>query len=292
MLFLAVALALAPFHTALAVGSIVSVAVASCAAAVWAAEHNHDVLAGLLLAAAAGLKPQIGLPFLFYYLVRRRWRVSTVAFGIVGVLFGIGLVRLAVSGVAWLQSYIYDNRVLFAVGSLGDFTEKNPLRFGLINFQAAAYTLLHSREAANLTAFAVAATGGIAWLLWLNRHEQSRDGLLEVSALAVLNLIPIYHRLYDASLLIFPLAWSLMAWSGQLRATARIVFAIIVIVFLVPGGTLLEQTQASHFPGLKDLWWWNSFILPHESWSIVFLALLLLFAMQVCASREATGCST
>ncbi len=279
-IFVGLTLALAPFHTALAAGSIVSVAVAASAAAVWAAERDHDVLAGLLLAAAVSLKPQIGLPFLFYYLIRRHWRIPAVAFGAVGVLSGIALARLLANGAAWLQSYIYDNRVLFANGSLGDFTEKSPLRFGLINFQVAAYALLHSRNAAIIVAFAAAAAGGIVWLFFLNRREQSRDGLLEVSALAVLSLLPVYHRLYDATLLIFPLAWSLAAWNGRLRTMARAVFAVIVIVFLVPGGILLDRLQANHFPALIDHRWWNSLVMPHESWSILLLAILLLRAMQ------------
>jgi len=64
--FLALALALAPFHTGLAAGSIVIVAVAASVAGMWAAEHQRDALAGVLLALAVGFKPQIGLPFFFY----------------------------------------------------------------------------------------------------------------------------------------------------------------------------------------------------------------------------------
>jgi len=92
--FLTLALALAPFHTGLAAGSIVTVAVAAGAAAVWAAERDRDLLAGVFLALAVSLKPQIGLPFLFYYLLRRRWRIASVAAGMVVSLAVIALIRL------------------------------------------------------------------------------------------------------------------------------------------------------------------------------------------------------
>ncbi len=202
--FLSLALALAPFHTGLAAGSIVSVAVAASAAALWAACRDHDALAGVLLAVAAGLKPQIGLPFIFYYLVRRRWRIPAIAAGVLAALAAVALIRLVPSGTPWLENYLYDNRILFAQGSLGDYTEGNPIRFGLVNLQVAAYTMLHHRAAANLTALAVATAAGLVWLFLVWR-KQSHD-LLDLSTLALISLLPVYHRFYDAALLIFPLA--------------------------------------------------------------------------------------
>ncbi|MGB9236220.1 MAG: glycosyltransferase family 87 protein [Terriglobales bacterium] len=278
--FLVTALALAPFHTALAAGSIVTVAVAASSAATWAASRRHEILAALLLAIAVCLKPQIGLPFCFFYLVRRRWRMAPVAAGAVLLVFILGVSRSAASGTPWVENYLSDNRILFAPGSLGDFTEGNPIRFGLINFQVAAYALLHNREAANLTAIALAVAAALVWLFF-QRRNHSTD-LLCLSALAVLSLLPIYHRFYDASLLIFPLAWSLAALNGPLRAMARSVFFIIIFVFLVPGGTALQQLQQTgHFADVRSYWWWNTLVLPHESWGILILALLLLGAMQI-----------
>lgn len=286
--FLAIALALAPFHTALAAGSIVTVAVAASAAAVWASSRGQDVLTGVLLGIAVGLKPQIGLPFCFYYVVHRRWRIPAAAGGLVVLLFVLGFIRCVVSGTPWVENYLYDNRILFAPGSLGDFTEGNPIRFGLINFQVAAYTALHNRGAASLAAIAAAVAGGIVWLLVCKRKEHVSE-LLALSALTVLSLLPIYHRFYDASLLIFPLAWSLTALNGPVRTLARSVLVVIVVVFLIPGGTALQQLeQAGHFAALRNYWWWNTLVLPHECWSLLILAALLLRAMQTRAGSVET----
>jgi Glycosyltransferase family 87 len=294
LVFLTLALALAPFHTGLAAGSIVTIAVAASAVALFAAERDRDLIAGILLAAAVCLKPQIGLPFLFYYLLRRRWRIVGATAGVVVALAAIALVRLVASATPWLPNYLYDNRVLLGPGSLGDFTEKDPLRFGLINSQVAAYTILQNRDLATAAAFAVAAIAGLIWLFLLFRAGRSHhDTLLELSTLAVLSLIPVYHRFYDASLLIFPLAWSLTALTaidGRLRTMARCVLAIIILVFLVPGGTILEQLQLSgHFAAIQNYWWWKTLVLPHESWSILLVALLLLGAMKTRVSARLTN---
>jgi Glycosyltransferase family 87 len=279
--FLAIALALAPFHTALAAGSIVTVAVGAGAAAVWASSRGHDILAGVLLAIAVGLKPQIGLPLCFYYVVRRRWRIPAAAGGLVVLLFVLGFIRCVVSGTPWVENYLYDNRILFAPGSLGDFTEGNPIRFGLINFQVAAYAALHNRGGASFVAIAAAVAGGIVWLFLVCKRKEHVSELLALSAVTVLSLIPIYHRFYDASLLILPLAWSLAAFNGPVRAFARSVLAVIILVFLIPGGTALQQLQqAGHFAALRNYWWWNTLVLPHECWSLLILAALLLRAMQ------------
>jgi Glycosyltransferase family 87 len=278
VVFLAIALALAPFHTALAAGSIVVASVAASAGAVWAASRQHDNFAGVLLAVATGLKPQIGLPFLFYYFVTHRWRISGVAIGSVAILFGVALARCAASHTPWLESYLYDNRILFATGSLGDFTEGNPIRFGLINFQVAAYAVLHNRAVANLTAILIAGLAGLLWLSQIRKYHG--PGLLALSALVVLSLLPVYHRFYDATLLIFPLAWCIAELRGLLRMTARTVFVVICFVFLIPGGSALQQMeQAGHFIAYKNSWWWNTLVLPHESWAVLLIGVLLLNAM-------------
>ena len=182
--FLAIALALAPFQTGLATGSIVIVAVGLTAGAIWAARLEQNTLAGVLMALTIALKPQIGLPFLFYYVVRRKWRLSVVAIALVTFLSAIAMIRLRVGGAPWVQSYLYDNKVLFAPGSLGDFTELNPLHFGLINLQVPVYAILGNRNIANMVAVLVALTMGLVWLFLVTRAGSKRDELLELSALA------------------------------------------------------------------------------------------------------------
>jgi hypothetical protein len=288
-LFLALALALAPFQSGLAVGSIVIVAVGLCALAMWSADRRWSVAAGVLLGIAIGLKPQIGLPFLLYYLLTRRWRVVTITVTVLAILVATAVLPLTMNHTPWVDYYRYDNRTLFARGSLGDFTESNPLRFGLINLQVLLATFVPSRAGANVAALVMTGILGLLWLLLLWRRTERKHGLLNLSALAVLSLLPVYHRLYDASLLIFPLAWSLAALPES-RSKLEKGTLLLILVFLVPGGSALEQLQRTgYLVALRDSWWWNHIFMPHQVWALLVISLLLLLAMRASAEKAVCG---
>jgi len=284
--FCALVLTLAPFHTGMAAGSIAIVAVATTAIVLLAAERRQDILAGTLLAIAVSLKPQIGLPFLFYYLLRRRWRLASSAIGAVAFLAVLAVLRLTIAGTPWVENYAYDNRILFSRGSLGDFTEANPIRFGLVNVQVLLYAILHDRALANGLALAVGIIAGLWWLFLFRRRSSSEPHLLALSALVVISLLPVYHRLYDASLLVFPLAWSLTELSGKIRVLGNITLCLI-LPFLVPGGSLLEQIQRSGYitSAVRGSWWWNAIVAPHQVWALVILSVVLLEAMRRTANH-------
>lgn len=279
-LFFAIAFALAPFHTGLAAGSIVIVAVGACAVAVWAAARNRDFAAGILLAVATGLKPQIGLPFVLFYFLRRRFRLAGIAVTLVAILAVASLLFLWMNHVPWLDNYRSDNRILFARGSLGDFTEGNPIRFSLIDLEVLLYTFIPDRSLSTVLALAISGVMGICWLLFFRSRDAGENDLLAIGALVVLSLLPVYHRLYDASLLLFALAWSLSAWRGNLKTHAKVTFTLI-LCFLIPGGSALERLQhSSYIPQLQQSWFWVHFVLPHQIWVLVFLSATLLAAMR------------
>lgn len=288
--FVALALALAPFHTGLAAGSIVIVTGALSGIAISAAHRKNDILAGLLLGLAICLKPQIGLPFLVYYLLRRRWRISAVSAGVFVVAAVSAIVRLAASHTPWLQNYQMDNRVLLATGILSDFTERNPIRFSLVNLQVGLYAVTKHATSANILALTISGTMFLLWLLLIWRRNDPEDALLDLSTIAVLSLLPVYHRFYDASLLILPLCWSLSELSGRLKLWARATL-LLILPFLVPGGSALEQLELNgHVPEtVTHSWWWGTLVMPHQVWALFFLSGLLLWTMKARPEAPITG---
>jgi MFS family permease len=275
--FVAFSLALAPLHTGLGAGSIVIATVALCGIALALDERGREIIAGVLFGIAVGLKPQIGLPFLAYYLLRRHWRLFGIAAGVVVTTALLAIARLAISGTPWLQNYRLDNKVLLATGILSDFTERNPIRFSLINLQVLFYAILHHAVVANVLALAVSATLFGIWV-WLVLRNRSLVALLPMGTLAVLSLLPVYHRLYDAFLLVFPLCWSLKEFSGSKAARGTF---LLMLPFLVPGGSALEQLQLrGRIPdGIAHSWYWTRFVMPHQIWFLLLLSLLLLWRM-------------
>jgi hypothetical protein len=270
--------------------------VALCGIALAREQRGRQIFAGILFGIAVCLKPQIGLPFLAFYLMRRRWRLSGIVAGVVFATAMLAMVRLAVSGTPWIQSYRMDNKVLLATGILSDFTERNPIRFSLINLKVLLYAILHPAAVANVLALVLSAALLGIWVLLVLRSG-SLDVLLPVSTIAVLSLFPVYHRLhdaflrlYDAFLLIFPLCWSLREFSGPGNKVARGAF-LLMLPFLVPGGSALEQLQLrGRIPeAIACSWYWTGIVMPHQIWFLLFLSLLLLGQMAA-GGRSRPSC--
>lgn len=279
-LFLTIAMAFAPFQTGLATGNLVIVVVGLCAGAVLTAARQQDPAAGILIGVASCLKPQVGVVFLLYLLLKRRWRIVSCATILIAVLAITAVVRLAASHSPWMATYLSDNRILFAKESLGDFTESNQIRYGLINLQLLTYVFLHDRGWADAVALAVGGTLVVIWLILMRRRTCKETSLLELGTLLVISLLPMYHRFYDASLLVFPLAWSVREIFGVSRRFAGIAL-VLLLLFLAPLGTILQQVQhANWFLPLQDLWWWTHIVMPCQVWAILLLSVVCLTAMR------------
>jgi hypothetical protein len=282
---IAAVLALAPFHSGIATANVSLVAVEVSVIAIFAQRRRHWVMAGLLLAVGAGLKPQIGLCFILYGLVRRQWRTAGLA---LGALFGaatLGLLRLQASGASWLADYLNDNHVLLQTGVLGNFTAVNPTRLGLINLQVGLYPILNSVNVTNDAARAIGLCLLMAWLTIVLRSHRSRE-LLDLSAIAVISLLPVYHRFYDASLLALPLCWAIMTFRKRRRFA--VLSLLLMLPFLVPGGTILQaMADSGRIPaGLANRWWCQSFLMAHQVWALLLLGSLLVYEMAKLGSSE------
>jgi Glycosyltransferase family 87 len=280
--FMAFALALAPFHTGLATANPVIAAAALGGIAACLAQRHHYALTGSLLAASTVLKPQIGLCFLAFFMIRKNWKAASLAVAAAAGLTAVALLHMQAGHTPWVGNYVADNHALVSGGVLTDFTARNPTRWGLINLQVLSYALLGDRLTANESSWLIFGVMGSVWLfLAIQRRSQNdADPLLDLSAMVVVSLLPIYHRFYDAVVLFIPLAWIFRHWK-QLPRMTRIVAAAALMAFLMPGGTLLEVFQAEQriSPAVSGSWWWTTLVMPHQIWALLALSLTLLHAM-------------
>jgi hypothetical protein len=264
-------------HTGLATANPAILAISLTVGAHWAASKQNEKLAGILLSLAICLKPTVAGGLLLYYLLRRKWKIALVTTGLVMVIAAVGASRLALSHVSWVPSYLENTRRIFSIGSVDDFTSADRLRFDMINAQVAAASLVRSATTANLLSRILGAGLFLVWFLRCYRRR-TPSGFLEISAIFVCSLICVYHRFYDAALLIWPLAWSL------LLVKRRSLIALVLVCtapFFVPGPAILaELARSGQVPAaVMHHWWWEKIILPHEAWFLVLLAGLLLYCM-------------
>jgi len=278
-LFLVLGMAFAPLHTGIALGNLIIPSAAGAILAVWASAGNRDQLAGVLLALATGIKPQIGGIVLIAYAFKRRWRIVVVAGVLLLALISLSVLRLEIAGVDWRHTWLSNNAESLAPGGPNDPTAANRSRHHMINLHWPLYAIFDRAWLVNSIVILFAGSLLSILLATRRRGTASRRELLSISALIVLSLAVVYHRFYDAVLLLAPLAWSLAAWNGQLRASARLIF-LLILPFLIPGAVMLQESaRAGGWPAsLNDAWWWNALVLPHQVWAVALLAICLVYA--------------
>src|SRR5690606_32496529 len=98
---------------------------------------------------------------------------------------------------------------------------------------------------------------------------------------AVISLLPVYHRVYDAGLLLLPLGWALLA-RRPVTARHRRLALWLLVPFLLPGVSILERLEDTGFvfAGVTKSWWWQALVIPHQVWTLLALAIVLLFGLR------------
>ncbi len=284
--FIAACLALAPFQTGIASGNASILVIGLCAVAICAASSGRDVAAGVLFGVACSLKPHLGAFLVLYYLVQRRWKLFATAVATTTGLVLVAVCYLWLRGASWIQDYLHNAKGFVTANNIDDFSAANPIRFTLINLQVPFFSITGHSSSANLLAFAVGGLLLCAWLYWVargpaRRYERGPE-LLSLGAIAVISLLPVYHRFYDAGLLVIPLCWCMTQNSGRSKQIAAVAL-LLMIPFLVPGAAVLQQfaLHGRAPDAATHSWWWNCVVMPHESWALLLLGLVLLYAIKL-----------
>jgi hypothetical protein len=290
--FIAACLALAPLQTGIASGNTTILVIGLCAVSIWAAHRHHDVAAGILFGAACGVKPQIGAFLVLYYLVRRRWKLFSTAVATTSGLVLIAVLYLWLRGAAWMQDYLHNAKGFVTANTIDDFSGANPIRFTLINLQVPFFSITGHSSSANLLAFAVGGLLLCVWVYWIATTRQHGQELLPLGAIAIISLLPVYHRFYDAVLLVVPLCWCLsqigmirigVTRTGEKSDRVSTLALFLMIPFLGPGTAFLQQLAAhGRLPeALTHAWLWDCVVMPHETWALLLLCLVLLYGIKM-----------
>lgn len=275
--FIAACLALAPFQTGIGNGNVTILVIGICAVAIWVAGLHQDIGAGILFGVACSLKPQLGAFLVLYYLVRRRWQLFGTAVASTTGLNVVAALYLQLRGASWIHDYLHNARGFVTANPIDDFSTANPSRFSLINLQVPFFSITGHSSSANLLALSVGGLLLIAWLYWVVRGPERSSALLPLGAISIIGLLPVYHRFYDAALLVVPLCWCMLNM-GQPKTIIRVAL-LLMTPFLVPGTAFLQQLagQGQVPDAVAHSWWWNRVVMPHETWALLLLSLVLLY---------------
>lgn len=275
--------AFAPFHTAIHLSNLAPIAIACCLLAVYLTAQGHDTAAGIMIAVAGGLKPQLGLWFFVFYLLRRRWRLVRTCLLVGGALAVAAVARIPLSLTASLAAYRHSLHYWFGPGGQNDFSTANPIRLRLATLQVLFYPLLRDVSATNLLAYGISISGMVIWACALLRGRVRSD-TLALSSLLALSFLCVYHSVNDFSVLTLALCWALGNGDHQLRWPRRVTLFLLTLL-LLPGASILIRLQPHLSAQVEHSWWWNFVAAPYVIWVLFALSITLLSAVLLSAGR-------
>lgn len=281
---MALLIALGPFQTCMAVGQVSIVCVLFLLLAWLNQRRNRPVIAGVLLALAVALKPTIAGLFLIYWAVAGNWRLALVCVVCLAILCFAAVLQLA--SVEWFASW-QGNMHMFTSGGAGDphqFNNMMHLEFGLAR-------LFTSDMAIRLLTWAICAIPFI-FILWRSRQSHTFiNELLDLALLAVISLLVVYHRFYDAVLLIFVWAWAVQAIRQGCR-TGWLGIALL-LPMLVNGTAVVGilQQRGAIPPWVQDGWFWQMLVVPHVTWVVLLMMIWLMYVAwtKSCDAMNSNG---
>jgi hypothetical protein len=230
---------LANSEVVLILGNSAGFAVGLCVVAVWCFLRERFIVAGVVcLAVSLALKPQdAGLIWLYFLLaggVRRKYALATLLVTAVLALPAV----LWVWHIAphWFEEWRANVTTLSSAGGVADPgpTSAGSHRLGLmVNLQAAFSFFRDDPHFYNAIAYFISAPLLFLWALGAWRSARSpQSGWLAMAAIAPLTLLPVYHHLYDAKLMLLTvpacaMLWAKGGWAGRLALLVNAVAFVL-----------------------------------------------------------------
>jgi hypothetical protein len=237
----------------------------------WAAMTRRDILAGTLLALATAIKPQLGGLFFIYFLLKGRQRIVLSFAAVMAALFTVAIVPMQLKGINLMHVWLANVSATDGPGGMNNTAIGGPARFYMLHLQVILNVLVESRNVMNFLAGAlVGITAAVfAHLESRGRVQEHADELLELSFVAALALLPVYHRFYDAGILVLPMTWALANF--RTRPSMAIPMLAIISSFFIPViatvrlGQLLDRLD----PTLTTSPLWHLLIDPWRVWTVL-----------------------
>ncbi|MGA9392492.1 MAG: glycosyltransferase family 87 protein [Candidatus Sulfotelmatobacter sp.] len=272
-LLVAIIFSLTPLRAGVLVENPAIVSIALCLSAVYLASLEKDIAAGIVLAMATALKPNLCIWILLFYLLRRRWRLS-LSFVISGVVItSLTLARVPLSPSRLLANYMQNIQETLSSGGSNAFIAGTHL--GLLDLQVVLYPMVG--RPASMLAYLIFAIGLGMWF-WAVQRNPSCPETLALSSLLALGFLPIYHRAYDVGILTLSLCWAL-ARAGDVSRLLRRTTLILMLLFLIPE-RLFGAFAIAYLPAtVRSTPWWYMIVLPHSVWILLLLNIALLCAL-------------
>ena len=107
-----------------------------------------------------------------------------------------------------------------------------------------------------------------------------------ITAIAAIVLITSYHRLADATVLIFLIILISLMIKTQYNKYSIILSLLILPIYLPGSKYLLEISENGTIPpGIAMSWWWNTMVLPYQVYCLLVISIVMLFLVAIDKER-------
>jgi hypothetical protein len=277
--FVAFALALAPLHSGVHESNLNTLTIAFIlAGAVWMQAKPHR--AGVALALAMCVKPQLACMFFAYPWLRRKWKAGFTGFGVYASILATSVFWMSLHGIHFLKFYEEDAAQWSRLPS-AHFDASHLGKFQLVNLQVLIFQFTHNVERSNLIAWSIFLTLASASAYIIRSRVADENEALGLALISILTLLPVYQRFYSAAVLVFVLYWAIENWPRRTALSALLLF----FPFFLPLTTMIQRSALAgplQAGRLRGQFAWNLFLLPHAIWiELALMALLLRSAMKL-----------
>jgi hypothetical protein len=246
-----------------ALGNLAGITISLCAIAVWCFFEKRFVHAGVLcLAVSLVIKPHdAGLVWIYFLLaggVYRKWALQTAAIA----------AALALPAVLWVSAVSPQwrhelNGNLAALSAHGSVNDPGPdsLTFHsadhVISLQSTLSLIRDDPRFYNLASYAICGSLLIAGAIRVLRSRFTKEnGWLALAAIAALSMLPVYHRGYDAKLLLLTVPGCSYLWArgAALKWQAGLLTAAALLSTSdIPATILLVMMNGAKI-GVASVW--------------------------------------
>lgn len=222
-----------------ATGNIAGISVGLCVIAVWCFLKQRFAVAGVaLLAVSLLIKPHdAGFIWLYFLLaggaLRKRALQTLAVTAVLGLCTAVWIARISPHWSAELHRNLSSEVARGGIDDPGPAGERQKTTAPVIDLQAALSLLNDEAGFYNPASYAIA---GVLILLWivvvLRKRRSPHDALFALAPIAALTMLPVYHRPYDAKLLLLTLPACALLWAAK-APRRRIALALTVAAIVV-----------------------------------------------------------
>jgi hypothetical protein len=218
--------------------NISAVATAFCIVGVWCLIKDKYLLAGMVcLAFSLLVKPQTGgLVWLYFLLAggayRKRALQVLVVVGLLGIPTLLWVWHISPN---WLQEWNSNFALLSLRGAINDPGPASLGKYNLvvfINLQAAVSVFRDDPHFYNLVSYSIVAPLLVVWgYFTIKAKKTARNLWLGIATITPLSLLPLYHHVYDAKILLLTIpACALLRTEGN-----KILPGLTTLAFVLTG---------------------------------------------------------